>query len=170
MPSRSTTCSPLRECSSRARASRLARRIRQAGTAIARSVAAAHLAPGPVTGGHAMRHRLRACEQALDLVELLQQGIDAGYFLPDIRQEAQRLACRLVILVLGCSKPVAEPPAPGRGASLAAARDCHQASPLPPHARARCRTRRRGWRIQAAIAPRRRQAAPHWRLAGTFGR
>jgi hypothetical protein len=77
----------------------LARGIRQAGTAVARSVAAAHLAPGPVTGGRAMRHRLRACEQACDLVELLQQGIDAGYFLPDIRQEAQRLACRLVNLL-----------------------------------------------------------------------
>jgi hypothetical protein len=77
----------------------LARGIRQAGTAIARSVAAAHLAPGPVTGKRAMRHRLRACEQALDLVELLQQSSDAGYFLPDIRQDAQRLACRLVNLL-----------------------------------------------------------------------
>jgi hypothetical protein len=77
----------------------LARGIRQAGTAIARSVAAAHLAPGPVTGGHAMRHRLRACEQACDLVALLQQAIDAGYFLPDIRQEAQRVAVRLVNLL-----------------------------------------------------------------------
>ena len=77
----------------------LAKGIRQAGTAIARSVAAAHLAPGPVTGGHAMRHRLRACEQALDLVELLQQAIDAGYFLPNIRVEAQEVACRLVNLL-----------------------------------------------------------------------
>jgi hypothetical protein len=77
----------------------LARGIRQAGTAIARSVAAAHLAPGPVTGRHAMRHRLRAAEQALALIELLQQGIDAGYFLPDIRREAQRLATRLIHLL-----------------------------------------------------------------------
>jgi hypothetical protein len=46
-----------------------------------------------------MRHRLRACEQALALIELLQQGIDAGYFLPDIRREAQRLATRLIHLL-----------------------------------------------------------------------
>jgi hypothetical protein len=94
----------------------LARGIRQAGTAIARSVAAAHLAPGPVMGGHAMRHRLRACEQALDLVELLQQAIDAGYFTADIRQEAQRVACRLVILSSAAqSRPLSRPRA-GRGA------------------------------------------------------
>ncbi len=77
----------------------LAKGIRQAGTAVARSVAAAHLAPGAVTGGHAMRHRLRACEQAHALIDLLQQAIDAGYFAADIRQEAQRLAIRLVNLL-----------------------------------------------------------------------
>ena len=32
-------------------------------------------------------------------VFLLQQAIDAGYFLPDIRVEAQQVACRLVNLL-----------------------------------------------------------------------
>jgi hypothetical protein len=73
----------------------LARGIRQAGMSLARSVAGGHLAPGPVTGGRSMRHRERACAQAAALIELLQRAIDAGYFLPDIRREAQRLAIRL---------------------------------------------------------------------------
>ncbi|HWN68183.1 MAG TPA: hypothetical protein VNM90_11145, partial [Haliangium sp.] len=73
----------------------LARGIREAGMAIARSVAGGHLAPGPVTGGHSMRHRERACEQAMALIELLQQGLDAGYYLPDVRRSAQLLAVRL---------------------------------------------------------------------------
>jgi hypothetical protein len=50
-------------------------------------------------GVYAMRHRERACEQALALIELLQQGIDAGYFLASVRENAQRLAIRLVNLL-----------------------------------------------------------------------
>ena len=33
------------------------------------------------------------------LIELLQQGIDAGYYLPDIRIAAQLLAMRLINLL-----------------------------------------------------------------------
>jgi hypothetical protein len=87
----------------------LARSIRQAGTAIARSVAAAHLTPGPVTGGRAMRHRLRACEQALHLIELLQQAIDAGPI-------SARKRSALPAGWSTCSKPAAEPPTPGAAA------------------------------------------------------